>query len=397
MKSKTNRKQINFESTSVFERNLEALKSDKRFVINEGGSRSSKTVSICQILIMYAITNPGKNLSIVRKSFPSLRKTAMKDFFDELKKIGLYNKAQHNKTENIFTFDNGSIVSFFSADDEQKLRGIKHSIVWLNESNEVDSDKFVQLNLRTEEKIIFDYNPSESDSWLYSLPEEDSILIRSTYKDNPFLNKNIIKQIESYKETDPELYEVFALGNRIQSRQSIYANWEFVPSKPQKFTNFIYGIDYGFNHPSALIKIWYYESELYIEEGFYERHLTSDDILKKVNSIVLEKSTAIIAETARPEINESLQREGFYLINADKAVKEGINAVKSFKIYVQSSSKNIKKEYENYKWKKKGDQILDEPIKLYNDAMDAIRYGVLYIKNNLSYNAEGPEFFSLEY
>jgi hypothetical protein len=48
-------------------------------------------------------------------------------------------------------------------------------------------DDFTQLNMRTEDKLIFDYNPSESASWLYDLPKEESILIKSTYRDNPFL------------------------------------------------------------------------------------------------------------------------------------------------------------------------------------------------------------------
>ena len=74
-----------------------------------------------------------------------------------------------------------------------------------------------------------------------------------------------------------------------------------------------------------------------------------------------------------------MQNAGFNVNNANKNVKSGINAVKTFKVWCQQDD-NLKKEYENYKWKKVGDNITDEPVKLYDDAMDAVRYAVMYIK-----------------
>jgi PBSX family phage terminase large subunit len=81
---------------------------------------------------------------------------------------------------------------------------------------------FTQLNMRTTDKIILDYNPSESSSWLYEVDPKESVTIKSTYKDNPFLDKNIIKAIEDLKRTDEDLYQIYALGKRIISRQNIY-------------------------------------------------------------------------------------------------------------------------------------------------------------------------------
>src|SRR5882757_3115030 len=131
----TKTKQLNLESTIVFKKNYKALESDARFIINEGGSRSSKTWSLCQLAIVYLLNNPGKSFSIVRKSFPSLRSSAMKDFFEVLKELGIYSKSNHNKTEHTYNFPNGSSVDFFSVDDEQKIRGRKRDILWANEAN----------------------------------------------------------------------------------------------------------------------------------------------------------------------------------------------------------------------------------------------------------------------
>ena len=87
----------------------------------------------------------------------------------------------------------------------------------------------------------------------------------------------------------------------------------------------------------------------------------------------------IRADYARPEIIKELKVEGWNVKNAGKEVKAGIDAVKTFKIYAKND-KNLIKEYDNYQWKKVRDLITDEPVKMYDDAMDAIRYAVHYIK-----------------
>ena len=120
----------------------------------------------------------------------------MVDFFEVLRDMGIYSIHSHNKTANTYTFPNGSNVSFFSTDVDQKLRGRKHSIVWANEANELLHDDFLQLNMRCEGKFFVDFNPSEASNWIYDLPSEDTILIKSTYKDNPFLAESIVKLIE---------------------------------------------------------------------------------------------------------------------------------------------------------------------------------------------------------
>jgi phage terminase large subunit len=203
---------MEIQATKIFEKNWNALQDDGvRFIINEGGSRSSKTYSLCQMIIIYCLENKGVIVSIIRKTFPALRATVMRDFMEILKDLNIYSNEQHNKSEHIYTFPNGSIVEFFSVDDEQKIRGRKRSLCWCNEANELYFDDYTQLNMRTEGKLIFDYNPSESASWLYELPKDESILIKSTYKDNPFLPESIKRQIEDLKRTDEALYQIYAL------------------------------------------------------------------------------------------------------------------------------------------------------------------------------------------
>lgn len=372
--------QIDLEATKVFSKNYKALHGDKRFIVNQGGSRSSKTYSLCQMFIAHCLENRNQRISIVRKTLPALRNTVMVDFFEVLQNMGIYSIQDHNKTNNTYTFFNGSIVAFFSTDDEQKLRGRKHSIVWANEANELLHDEFMQLNMRCEGKFFVDFNPSDSASWIYDLPENDTITIKSTYKDNPFLPQSIINQIEDLKRTDEQLYQIYALGERARSRQNIYEGWEFVKEKPVRFQQYVYGLDFGFNHPTALVKVYWHERDVYIEPIIYESYLTTSDLIDKMNKLNISFTDEIQADYARPEIIRELQIEGWNVNNANKEVKAGIDSVKTFKVYCKDVPYLVK-EYDNYQWKKVRDLITDEPVKMYDDAMDAIRYAVHYIKN----------------
>ena len=366
-------------ATQVFSWNWEALTSEKRFIINQGGSRSSKTYSLCQLLTVWCLQNPNKVVSIVRKTFPALRATVMRDFFEVLKDLNLYEKSSHNMSENIYRFPNGSLVEFFSVDDEQKVRGRKRDIGWCNEANELWFEDFQQLNMRTEYKMIFDYNPSDSSSWLYELPKDESVLIKSTYKDNPFLPESIKRQIEDLKRTDEALYQIYALGEKAISKSNIFNTWDFIPKRPERFTNFVYGLDFGYNHPTALMRVYWCDGDIYIEPVIYESYLTTSELIERFKQLNIEQTVDILADYSRPEIIAEMQNAGFNVNNANKNVKSGINAVKTFKVWCQEDD-NLKKEYNNYKWKKVGDNITDEPVKLYDDAMDAVRYAVMFIK-----------------
>ena len=371
---------MEIKSTVIFEKNYAALNdSGVRFVINEGGSRSSKTYSLCQLVIIYCLQNNNKVVSIIRKTFPALRATVMRDFIEILKDMNIYSVEDHNKSEHIYTFSNGSIVEFFSVDDEQKIRGRKRDIAWCNEANELYFDDFTQLNMRTENKLIFDYNPSESSSWLYELPQEESILIKSTYKDNPFLPNSIRLQIEDLKRTDEALYQIYALGEKAISKSNIYSNWTFIPHRPARFVNYVYGLDFGYNHPTALMRVYWCDNDIYIEPVIYESYLTTPMLIDRMQSFNIEKTITIVADYARPEIIAELNNAGYDVQNANKVVKKGIDNIKTFGVLCQDD-KAIRKEYENYKWKKAGDMITDEPVKMWDDAMDAIRYATTHIR-----------------
>ena len=367
---------LNIQHTSVFEKNFNAFNDDKiRYIINQGGSRSSKSISILQILIVTALTSTV-DISIVRKTLQSA-KSIIKDFIDLLLEYDLYSKDNHNKSNNTYTFDNGSIIEFFGADNEQKLRGKKRDILFCNEANELDQDEWVQLIMRTTGKAFLDFNPSDTDHWIYDLiKEEKSILIKSTYKDNPFLSNDQIEYIENLIRVDENYYKIYALGERPTSTTRIYSHFKQYTDEPN-IDDIVYSCDVGYNHAMVLLECKFIDNKVYCKELIYESKLTISDFMNKVQSLNLNKDKPVYIDAARPDVVEEFRRIGFGRAQgALKAVKEGIDTVKSMEVFIHIESENIMKEYRLYSWKTDKDRIIDEPVKLNDDALDALRYAV---------------------
>ena len=240
-------------------------------------------------------------------------------------------------------------------------------------------DDFAQIDIRTIEKVFFAYNPSESNSWLYELPDDQTVNIHSTYKDNPFLEQSIINQLERLKDKDLAYYQIFCLGLRTTTKLNVYSHFNAIPHIPERFDKYVFGADFGYNHPTSIVKIWYYEDEIFIEPLIHESYLTAGQLVTRMEEKGVDKVTEILCDTARPEIIQELNNAGFQALKANKNVAKGIDLMKRTVVYYHEDDEYTRKEYENYKWQKKGDQILDEVVKLYDDIMDSTRYALMWI------------------
>jgi phage terminase large subunit len=364
----------------------EMLQTDKRFIINVGGSRSGKTYSILQYLLVYCLKNTDKTITIARKTFPSLRLGAYREFIQLLKDYEIYKEEDHNKTNNFYTL-NGNTIQFISLDQSIKLRGLKHDIVFIDEVNEVSKEEADQLFLRTTERIIMAQNPSDALHFtLKMIHQNDVLYLHSTYKDNPFLPKSIVNQIESYKDTDEDMWLVYGCGQPSKNNELVYNHQKFYIDddlyvqdeegrKHNIFEDVIYGLDFGWNHPTALIKIHIDADKkvIWCEELIHESYLTTDDLIMKMKGLGIGESK-VYCDSAEPKTIESIRRAGFDAVSSMKEVKEGIDCVKSCQFYIHKSSTKLQDELRRYKWRMKGEVKTDDPIKLFDDGLCAIRY-----------------------
>lgn len=362
--------------TDVFEWNLEAYESKKyRVIANQGSTRSTKTYSISQLLALYIPFNEVKSISIVSPSLPHLKRGARRDFLEIMETSGVYRDNSFNKTDNIYNYPNGSYVEFFGAEDMGKVRGPGRKILYVNEANLLPFNVYKQLALRTEEVIFLDFNPVDEMSWVYDVADAPgNIMIHSTYLNNPFLSKEQRDEIESLKEADENLWKVFGLGLRGASSEIIYTHWKQCEEIPEGAER-VYGLDFGYNVPTALIDIGFYDNQVFWDELLYETKLTTGDLIERLKGLKVGKRL-IYCDNAEPKTIEELNRAGFNAKPADKDVTEGIRKVKSKPLNITRRSVNTIKEIRSYKWKTDKDgRVLDEPVKFMDHACDAGRYG----------------------
>lgn len=356
---------------------LEKNIKSKRIIALQGGTRSGKTYSTLQWIIKQCLNYQGMTISIVRKTLPALKSSAMRDFIDILNSIGYYSESNHNKTENIYILNN-NIIEFFSLDIADKLRGRKRDLLYVNEANEIDLEDWRQLLLRTTGKVIIDYNPSDFEHWIYDqvLTRDDCGLIITTYKDNPHLPDALKKEIESLEQADPEYWKIFGLGERGQLMGLVFNNWTNQLAVPDN-ANFVgYGLDWGFSaDPTALVSVWKYEQELYIREELYERGLTNQDIAERLKDMGITRKE-IYADSAEPKSIEEVYRLGFNIKPTQKGKDSIINSIDILRRYrLNLIGNNLQKEFRTYKWKTdKAGKIVNEPVDFNNHLIDATRY-----------------------
>lgn len=363
----------------------EMLASDHRFILNVGGSRSGKTYAILQYILIYCLKNKDKIITIARKTFPSLRLGAYREFVEMLKTYNIYKAENHNKTNNFYNL-NGNTIQFISLDQSIKLRGLKHDLVFIDEVNEVDKDEADQLFMRTEDKILMAQNPSDALHWSLKLKaSEECLYLHSTYVDNPFLPQAIVNQIESYKETDEDLWSVYGLGLPAKNNELVYNHYKFFTEdeltildsderEHNLYEDIIYGLDFGYNHPTALVKVWINTDKrtIWCKEIIHQSYLTTNDLITLMKDLDIKEK--IFCDSAEPKTIEELKRAGFDAENSMKEVKEGIDCIKGLHFNIHRESVKIQEELRRYKWKMKGDIKTDEPVRLFDDALCAIRY-----------------------
>ena len=354
-------------------------RSDKKIVVEQGGTRSGKTYNILLWVIFYYSTREtNKTITICRKTFPSLRASVMRDFFEILRTNDLYNESYHNRSSHEY-YLNGNLVEFISLDQPQKIRGRKRNLLYINEANELTFEDWQQLIMRTEDRAILDYNPSDAFHWIYDklLTRDDVTYIQSTYLDNPFLDASIVEEIERLQHTDNDYWRIYGLGERGMSRATIFQYGQ--AEIPTDATLLCHGMDFGYtNDPTALVAVYKSGDNLYVDELIYRTGMTNPDISNVLNSLGLDRRTEVFADSAEPKSIEELHRMGWNVKPTQKgadSVIVGIDVLKWHKLFVTPRSSNLIKELQNYKWvEDKNGNLLNKPIDAFNHAIDALRY-----------------------
>lgn len=351
----------------------------QRWVNLQGGTRSGKTRAIIDYIIKLCkdCKNHNLEIDIVRSTYSALRATAWKDFEDVLKEYGIYNEADHHKTEHIYRLF-GNNINYYGADDPQKVHGRKRTILWLNEAHQFEEETIMQLTPRTKKRIIADYNPAIGDlHWIDKYIEKYPPFI-TTYRDNPFLTPEQVEDIEDKKD-QPYWWAVYGTGQRAK-REGVIFDYEigdFDDSLP-----FYYGLDFGYvNDPDACVKVAIDEKRriLYCQEVFYEYGQKIDELALTIQGI---PKAQMVADSAEARLIDHLRSRANRQIMPVKkgagSVLNGIRIMENYKIIITKGSTNLKTELNNYSWSDKGKEA---PIDDWNHLIDAVRYVVTTYSN----------------
>lgn len=284
---------------------------------------------------------------------------------------------------------NGVEFAFFGLDYPQKLHGRKQDWVWLNETIEIDKRSFDQLEMRTTQGIILDYNPSDDSHWVFDLQRRpDVTVVKSTMLDNPFLPDSIINKIKGYEPTeenvkngtaDSYMWEVYGLGNKARLEGAVFDNWDIVPSLPEEVKIKGLGLDFGYtNDPTALVEVYMMDNEIYLNEVIYQTAMLNSDIAARMDELKINKTVTIFGDSAEPKSIDELVRYGFDVKPVDKgpdSINYGIDIMKGYKIHITQKSFNLESEFRKYKWAEdKNGKSLNKPVDAFNHAIDAARY-----------------------
>jgi phage terminase large subunit len=318
--------------------------------------------------------------SIVSESIPHLKRGAIRDFTNIMQGHSYWKDSNWNKSDSIYTFETGSQIEFFSTDNGDKLRGARRDRLFINEANNVTFDAFEQLEIRTNDFIILDWNPT-NEFWYYTevkTKRDDVEELTLTYKDNEALDQQIVDSLEQRKNRKG-WWQVYGLGQLGEVEGKIYKGWNIIDEIPHEARLERYGLDFGYsNDPTSIVAIYYYNGGYILDEITFQKGLSN----KQIADILKNHDTAlVIADSAEPKSIDEIASYGLSITGAQKgkdSIVHGITVVQSQRVSVTKKSVNVIKEYRNYLWlTDKQGKILNEPDGGFDHSMDAIRYGLV--------------------
>lgn len=385
----------------------------------QGSTSAGKTYGIVPILIDKACKIPRLRITIVAETIPAVKDGPVRIFKNVMHDTGRWVDERWLGNPLQYTFANGSVIEFRAFDSVGKAKvADKRDILYMVECNNITYEIASALMIRSKE-VWMCFNP-EAEFWAHTevLTEPNSELLLLTYLDNEACPAETIEDltIKLHKAYyDPEgdaddpkniksaywanWCKVYIFGQLGILQGVVYDNWAQVPDLPKDkngkvlATLIASGLDFGFVKPAAMLDVYMYNGELYLDERIYKTGLTNAALVDEFKRLGVSKYTCIVADSAEPKSITELENAGYYIEAADKgedSIRAGIKILQHYKMNVTQRSLNLIKELRRYKWaKKKSGEDLEVPVKFLDHLLDALRYVAL---NKLEIFAASGEY-----
>lgn len=388
------------------DRQYELIDDKTRFLLITGSAGSGKTIFCCFKTIMYAVEHPKARVGVFRKTLPSLRETAWREIRELLIKFGI--EFEENKSNAIITLNNGATISFTPLDTDEKIRSLNLDYVFVEQCEEVSEEIFDELALRVRGEVsLADYGqvlliaqPGPRTHWIYKrfyqikANDPDYKWEHFDYRDNPYLKEEQRRYYEGLKETNYDRWRTHALGEWITSSKQIFVNnWSVGINNRRFFDFYVGGLDFGWNVASAFLLIGFYDDEAYVLGEVYGTELTNGELLSEIHDLLARHELdfsdldAVYADAASPDRIEVMCQNGLNTYPSVKDVTAKINTTRETTIHIDESCTNLIRELPDYEWKKdKYGNVLEEPVKENDHAIDSLCYAIYGVRGALSDN-----------
>lgn len=371
-----------------------ATKTKARYRILYGGAGSGKSHFVAQETLLNMLSSGNCSYLVVRKTGRTIRNSVFRLLTEMISEAELTPYFSINKTEMTITCITGSSLITSGLDDVEKLKSVANvNRLWVEEASEITEKDFNQLDLRLrgQSKIGYQltltFNPISETHWLkksfFDVGRPNSFVLKTTYKDNLFLDEQYIQTLLQLEKEDYQYYRIYALGEWGSIGNIIYSNWEKQDLSDIKYTfdNLYNGLDFGFaDDPTAYVRAHLDNKRktIYIFDEFALRGLFIDDVANELKTRI--GNEYITCDSAEPRSVSDLKRNGIRALSAKKgpgSIEHGIKWLQGHKIIVDESCTETIRELSTYKYKEDKDgNVIAKPVDSNNHILDALRYAL---------------------
>lgn len=365
----------------------------KRYVIIIGGRAAGRSFETSQrIAALLFQTVQFFRAAIMRAIHTDIRHSIWQELSDRVNAWGIADQVRIAESTMEMDAGRNSIHAHgfkkSSSERTAKLKSLaNYTHAFIEEAEEVGEEEFRQLDdsLRAEGSQIFlCLNTPSRSHWIvrrwfnvipsdvpgfYRLELKDSVkheveFLFSSHLDNPYLAQAVHDRYEAYRTSKPAYYWQMIRGlspEVVMGR--IYKGWKEIPSVPHEARLLGRGLDFGFDpDPAALVDVYYHNGGYILDEKLYATRLTNGDLATSIK-LLPNAGATIVADSAEPKSIEELKLLGVHVIPCEKgkdSVNFGIKHVQALPISYTATSANLKREYENYAWKRSKDSVEED-------------------------------------
>lgn len=372
-----------------------------RIMLGSAGSGKSVNVATDYIIKLSDPKYAGCSLLVVRGVEVSHLNSTFAELTGAIDKLGL-NSIWESKLNplTIRNTINGNTIIFRGCSDQRAIERLKSVTVptgkicwvWCEECTELKQSDWDVIDDRLRGKLPPDlyfqitatFNPINANHWLkrtlWDVDDKNIFKHKSTYLENRFIDDEYKARMLRRKELDPEGFRVYGMGDWGEEGGLIFENVSIGDYKSKEFEQYSIGVDWGFNHATAVLLIGWADGEPYIINEVYATGKTTSEIIALCDKTQIPKNVLAFCDSASPDQIKEFKAAGFkaYPVSKEKnSVSNQITWLKNRRIYIDGRCQNTVKEIQAYKWKKDPTtgEYLDEPVSYNDDCMAALRYG----------------------